>query len=132
MARHAQITEESIRAVVDAFYGKIQADPVLGPVFGRFVEDWGPHLQKMYDFWSSVLLGTGRFKGSPMFAHMKIDDLQPQMFTHWLALFEETCDEVMEQDAATAMITVARRMGANLANGTLEERPDWAPPLKAE
>ena len=44
----AEITEPSIRLLVDAFYVKVRADPALAPIFTRAIPgDWGPHLEKM-------------------------------------------------------------------------------------
>lgn len=67
------VTEEMIHAVVHAFYAKVRRDPALGPIFARVIGDtWDTHLAKMCDFWSSVLLMTGRFKGTPMAAHARL------------------------------------------------------------
>src|SRR5882757_7907398 len=63
----AEITEENIRRLVDAFYVRVRADSVLGPIFERAIPgDWQPHLEKMYAFWSSVMLTSGRYKGNPV------------------------------------------------------------------
>ena len=54
--RQDQITEESIRSLVNRFYAKVRNDEDLGPVFqadiGDRDEDWWSHLQIMYDFCS--------------------------------------------------------------------------------
>jgi Domain of unknown function DUF488 len=56
-----RLSEDTIRHLVDSFYAKVRADPELGPIFERaIVGDWGPHLATMHDFWSSVMLTTGR------------------------------------------------------------------------
>ena len=34
---------------------------------------WPVHLAKMYDFWSSVMLTTGRYKGNPLGVHMRVE-----------------------------------------------------------
>jgi len=60
------ISEDSIRQLVDAFYVKVRLDPELAPIFADAIPgDWQPHLSKMYAFWSSVMLTTGRYKGNP-------------------------------------------------------------------
>jgi truncated hemoglobin YjbI len=58
----AELTEASIVRLVDAFYAKVRRDPQLGPVFDRAIgaDSWPAHLDKMYGFWSSVMLTTGR------------------------------------------------------------------------
>src|SRR5579871_4818782 len=85
------ITEELIRELVHGFYARIRRDGVLGPIFDRVIgEDWDPHLAKMCDFWSSVMRMTGRYKGNPMLAHMRLKMVRPEHFERWLALFRET------------------------------------------
>ena len=60
-AERDRVSEDGIRQLVDAFYVKVQADPELGPIFARAIPgDWQPHLNKMYAFWSSVMLTSGR------------------------------------------------------------------------
>ena len=65
------MTEEQLARQVDRFYAKARADALLGPVFNDAVEDWPHHLAKIQAFWSSVMLTSGRYKGSPMAAHLK-------------------------------------------------------------
>jgi hemoglobin len=64
-----QITEETIKELVDIFYGKVSRDEDLGPIFrnviGEGEEAWRPHLETMYNFWSSIFLGSGRYNGRP-------------------------------------------------------------------
>jgi truncated hemoglobin YjbI len=66
------ITDPAIVALVDRFYTKARFDPDIGPLFNSAVQNWDEHLQKLYDFWSSVMLTTGRYKGNPMAAHVNI------------------------------------------------------------
>ena len=61
IAKLDQISEDGIHQLVDAFYTKVRRDPELAPIFLRAIPgDWQPHLNKMYAFWSSVMLTTGR------------------------------------------------------------------------
>ncbi|MBV9965243.1 MAG: group III truncated hemoglobin, partial [Alphaproteobacteria bacterium] len=87
------ITELSIAALVEQFYAKARRDPMIGPVFNAAVEDWDEHLHKLCDFWSSVMLTTGRYKGNPMAAHVK-HPIQAEFFERWLALWRETAVEL--------------------------------------
>ena len=67
IVRMKEISEHGIGRLVDEFYAKVRADPELAPIFERAIPgDWGPHLTKMRDFWSSVLLTSGRYKGNPV------------------------------------------------------------------
>ena len=63
------ITETEIASLVERFYAKVRLDPEIGPVFNDEVENWDAHLALLKDFWSTVLLTTGRYKGNPLFAH---------------------------------------------------------------
>ena len=70
------ISENAIRHLVDTFYAKVRADPALGPIFERAIAgDWGPHLARMRDFWSSVMLTSGRYKGNPVAVHLRLEKI---------------------------------------------------------
>src|SRR3954463_12681400 len=107
----AGIDETLIRTQVHTFYGRVRTHPVLGPIFNAAVEDWDEHLAKLCDFWSSVLLMTGRFKGSPMAAHAARPDIRDEHFALWLALFEEVAREICEPPAADLFIEKAHLIG---------------------
>ena len=113
--RMEQVTEEGIVRLVDAFYGKVRRDAVIGPVFDKAIGDgWPAHLEKMYGFWSSVMLTTGRYKGNPVRAHIEVEGIVPPMFQRWLALFDETADELFAEQPANAFCLKARRIGESL------------------
>src|SRR6201986_492373 len=88
-AMPAEISEAQISALVDAFYTKVRQDPEIGPIFNAVVDDWPHHLALLKDFWSTVLLATGRYKGNPAARHLQLG-LDPQHFERWLQLFLET------------------------------------------
>ena len=127
-AASSPVTEAVIHQLVHAFYARIRTDPALGPIFNRAIaeEDWGPHLAKMCDFWSSVTLMTGRFKGAPMQAHIRVGGIRPTHFARWLHLFQATADEVCPPEAAaifaekSRMIARSLQMGLQLAAGDFE------------
>jgi hypothetical protein len=56
------ITEAEISSLVDRFYAKVQLDPEIGPVFHDAIHNWDAHLALLKDFWSTVLLATGKTK----------------------------------------------------------------------
>jgi hemoglobin len=60
------ITEAVIPSLVHTFYARVRRDPLLDPIFNAHVQDWPAHLDKLCAFWSSVMLMTGRYKGTPM------------------------------------------------------------------
>jgi hemoglobin len=123
------VSEEGIRQLVDAFYVKVRLDPELAPIFARAISgDWQPHLTKMYAFWSSVMLTTGRYKGNPVVKHMVIPGMKPQLFERWLALFEATCSELFDDATRDAFRIKVERI-AESVKLALFYRPDcpWPP-----
>jgi hemoglobin len=101
---------------------------MLGPIFNREVEDWDEHLAKLVDFWSSVMLMTGRFKGRPMAAHAALPDITPAHFVRWLALFAETAAEICPPAAAELFAARSRTIGQSLQMGVAVSRGE-APSL---
>lgn len=85
--------EADIQTLVDRFYAKVNQDNLLSPVFNQVAAvHWSTHLPTMYDFWSSVLLGTARYKGRPFPKHMPLP-IDAQHFQRWLELFYQTVNE---------------------------------------
>jgi hemoglobin len=116
IAADTGITEEMIERLVRAFYAKVRADAVLGPVFEAKISDWEPHLQQMFAFWSSVALMTGRYHGTPMVKHIRLP-VDAGHFDRWLALFEETAHEVCPPEAVGHFVERAQRIAASLELG---------------
>ena len=114
-----ELTEADIAAVVDAFYAKVRRDPMLGPVFAAAIADeaWPAHLAVIRDFWSSVMLKTGRYQRNPFSAHLRVKGIRPELFDRWLALFRETCDELLAPAAAEALHQKAVMIGDSLQAG---------------
>lgn len=114
--RHPEVTEDNIRELVDAFYVKVRADSEIGPVFARSIpgDDWQPHLDKMYAFWSSVMLMSGRYKGNPVMKHKMITGMQPKMFARWLTLFHETSGEYFDDAVCAEFRVKAERIAESL------------------
>ena len=111
------VTTRSVTVLVDQFYLDVLADPELGPVFARAIGpgEWERHLGVMVDFWTSVLLASGRYKGSPLAVHARIPGLRPELFVRWLAIFEETADVLFAPGPADVLKDKARRIGRTLS-----------------
>lgn len=107
------ITEAAIATLVERFYGKARRDPTIGPLFNAVVADWDEHLRNLCDFWSSVMLTTGRYHGNPMAAHLK-HPIEREFFTQWLALWRETAAEVFAPEAALQFCAKAERIADSL------------------
>ena len=127
----AGVTEQMIHDLVHGFYGKIRADPALGPIFNRVVGDWDEHLAKMCDFWSSVLLMTGRFKGTPMAAHARIPEIRPTHFARWLHVFQQTAAEMCPPQAAALFVAKSEMIAQSLQLGIAASRGEL-PPVSGE
>lgn len=126
----AGIDEAALTNVVHTFYGKVRDDADLGPVFAHAISDWPHHLGKMVDFWSSVMLTTGRYKGNPVMMHLKHKPhITPALFDRWLALWGETTDELLPPEAAAALQARAARIAESLQLA-LFFRLDGQPPSR--
>lgn len=123
------ITEQQISNLVERFYEKVRVDPDIGPIFNAIVPDWPLHLETLKDFWSTVLLTSGRYKGDPMMRHLQLS-LDPQHFERWLRLFAETAREEMGPEAATIVIAKSERIAENFKQGIAYSRNQGSrPPL---
>jgi len=115
---HQDIDEALVEKLVRTFYAKIRADERLGPIFAKIIgDDWEPHLQKMFAFWSSLTMLTGRYKGQPMVAHMKIKTVAPSDFDIWLTLFRQTAFDICPAGVAPIFIDKAERVAESLKLG---------------
>ena len=110
------IDEAMIERFVRAFYERVQADPLIGPVFAARITDWEPHLQQMFAFWSSVALMTGRYHGAPMQKHLPLP-VDGRHFDRWLALFEATARDLCPPKAADHFVERAHRIAESLELG---------------
>ncbi len=106
------LTEADIQQLVDEFYKKVVADPLIGFIFTEVVQlSWQKHIPVMYSFWGSLLLGTNTYAGNPMIKHLELDKLVPltkEHFERWLALWEGTVNENFEGPKADEAISRAK------------------------
>jgi hemoglobin len=95
------MNETQIGELVNRFYARARQDEILGPIFSTAIGDhWDSHLATMKSFWSSIMLGSARYKGNPMAVHLRLPNLGPRHFERWLALWRETADEVCGDQGA--------------------------------
>jgi hemoglobin len=110
-----RISEPQIRELVFTFYDRVREDDLLAPVFeSRLAGRWDPHLEKMCDFWSSVLLATGRFRGNAVETHRHIPGIEPAHFDRWIALFEETAVATLPTSIAVDVVVRSQNMRVTL------------------
>lgn len=83
---------EDVRLLVDTFYGRARQDELIGPIFNDTIQDrWPEHLEKLYRFWQTILLGEHTYYGSPFLPHSVLP-LEKAHFDRWLLLFHATVD----------------------------------------
>lgn len=86
-------TLSDIKQLVGLFYGKVREDDLLADIFNGVIQDnWPAHLEKMYRFWQTVLLGEHTYYGSPFAPHARLP-VQGEHFDRWKLLFIQTVDE---------------------------------------
>jgi hemoglobin len=109
------ITERSIAGLVDSFYSRVRQDALLGPVFNEAIGDqWPEHLATLTDFWTSVLLASGRYKGNPMMTHLAIPQMDQQHFSRWIELWGETTFSIFGPTISSGLVAKASSMGERL------------------
>ena len=115
MNENDQIDEAALERLIPRFYDRVRADADIGPLFNAAVHDWPHHLEKLVAFWSSVMLTTGRYKGSPVAEHLKHKaHITPAMFDRWLAIWADTTNELLAPAAAAALQAKAARIAESL------------------
>lgn len=124
---HPDLTEENIAKLVATFYGRAREDDLIGPIFNTAVKDWDHHIAQISDFWSSMLLKTGRYNGRPMRPHLMLP-LKGEHFDRWLKLFERTAREIFDGDVAEAFIIRARRIADSFEMGIATTRGEVVRP----
>lgn len=114
---------KDIEALVNAFYIKIQQDPLLGPVFAEKIpaDAWTPHLQTMYRFWGTQLLGQNEYQGNPFAKHRNLP-IDGTHFTQWIKLFHATIDEMFHGALAATAKVKAEAIGKVFLSKILFER----------
>ena len=132
MAHTQALTEEMLRPLVESFYEKVRRDSALAPVFASAISDWPRHHAHLTDFWSSVMLGTGRYKGYPVALHLRhAASLTPELFRRWLSLWRTTTAELLPGEVADLMQAKASRIAESLQLAIIHQRPPVAPSTPA-
>ena len=111
-----EIDEHLIRQVIRAFYARVRVDPLIGPIFNSRIQDWEPHLVRIENFWSAVMLRSGRYQGQPMRLHLPLP-IDATHFDRWLELFETTTRELCSAPVAEEFLQRARTIGRSLEMG---------------
>ena len=93
-----------IETLVNSFYKKVIIDDKISFFFIDVIPvNWEKHLPIMYDFWEQIVFGTGNYNGNPMNVHLALNKkstITHEHFQQWIALFNETVDELFSGDKA--------------------------------
>lgn len=112
---HPLVDRAFIRALVRDFYARVRTDSRLGPIFASEIRgDWEPHLEKMTNFWCSVILKNGAYSGRPVPAHLKLSQVREEDFDIWLGHFRRTAAERCPPEVAEVFIDRAERIARSL------------------
>jgi hemoglobin len=112
-----QLDDAQLADLVERFYARVRGDASLAGIFNAAIapHDWPHHLERMGAFWSSVMLGSGRYHGSPVAAHLKhADGITQPMFARWLVLWEDVARQHLSAADADAVVAKARRIAESL------------------
>lgn len=107
------LDEALIRTVVEYFYARVRADQELAPLF-EGIANWPAHLARMCDFWSSITLITGAYKGDVIGAHLSLPGLTDRHFLRWLELFGITTRKHCTPEQAAVFSSRALRMAESI------------------
>ena len=120
------LTRNHLKQLVHAFYADVRADERLGPVFdGAIGAHWDVHLERMVEFWSTVMLGTHSFRGNVFGKHMALDGVQPDHFLRWLTLWHEHTSRLFEPAVARELQQTAQGIARNLFAGFFDRFPTF-------
>ena len=115
---------ESLTELVHSFYAAVRADALLGPVFENALRDrWEPHLARMVDFWSTVALGSKRFRGNVLGKHMALQGVTPAHFAVWVRLWGEQTERLFAPEVARDLQITAHGIARNLFLGYFGTQP---------
>lgn len=115
------VDDDDMVKLVRRFYALSYADPVLGPFFIKTIADYesahfDAHVRVVADFWSSMLLKTGRYQGNPFLSHAK-HPIEPGHFDIWLKLFKQATAETLPAPLAAQAMAKADMMARSLKAG---------------
>jgi hemoglobin len=107
-----------VTTLVEAFYRRAFADPLIGPVFTEVARmDLDHHLPIITDFWETVLFNAGLYRRNMLQLHVALSGRAPlsaEHFERWLALWAATVDEQFAGPKAEMAKTQARRIAGSL------------------
>lgn len=117
------VSEEDVRRLVHAFYGRVRQDALLAPIFLSHVHDWEAHLVTLVDFWCWLVIKKEGYSGNPMPKHMRLEGLTWMHFERWLELFHQTSRETGLPQLQGVVDAMSARIAATLWNNYQKHNP---------
>lgn len=119
--------DDDVLMLVRTFYGKVQEDGLLGPIFNGIITDWEAHFEHLTRFWVSNLFFTKNYHGDPMQKHIEVDQgpygsINEIHFGVWLNIWYETVDELFKGEVAQRAKNRARTMSTFIHLKVFEAR----------
>jgi hemoglobin len=116
------LPESALASLVDRFYARVRQDELIGPVFNEAIGDhWPEHLARITAFWSSLLCGSGQYKGNPVAVHLELPRLTRLHLDRWLELWARTTNEMLPPAEALMLQQKASRIGSRILE-TVDEQ----------
>ncbi|MEP5766456.1 MAG: group III truncated hemoglobin [Halieaceae bacterium] len=119
-------SREQVEILVDQFYERILADPVLAPIFLDVAAvDLAVHLPHIKDYWSKLLLGERSYQRHTMNIHRSLHGkrrLDAGDFQRWLTLFQQAVDEGWSGPKADRAKQLGRAIAANMQESLFTSR----------
>jgi truncated hemoglobin YjbI len=115
----ADLTERAdIAALVESFYLRAFADPLIGPIFTDIAHmDLAHHLPIMCDFWETVLFQAGLYQRDALALHVALNGKVPltqEHFDRWVSLWIENVDDQFAGEKAELAKAQARRIAGSI------------------
>jgi hemoglobin len=102
--------------LVRAFYGRAFADPIIGFLFTDVARlDLEAHVPRITSFWETILLGARTYGGGAFRPHAELHfkvPLRRAHFERWVAIWNETVDELFAGERAELAKAHAARVAA--------------------
>ncbi len=119
------LDRDGIQRLVHDFYADVRRDGELGPIFEAAIgAHWTPHLDRMVEFWSTVMLGTHSFRGNVFGKHVALAEtsrVEPRHFLRWITLWHRHTGRLFEAEVAEEFQRTAHGIGRNLFYGFFQQ-----------
>lgn len=103
--------KDDVIIFVKTFYSEVRDDEMIGPIFGGRIEPerWPVHLERMSNFWNTVLFGAPDYRGNPFSHHISLN-IDERHFNRWITLFKSVVNKHYEGPKADEAILRADNM----------------------